>query len=160
MLMSKRWWMVVLVVAVGLQASCGGAGLGAGQTDQAGPVTPTPPSEAPSPTGTPLPPATSTSAPPTVPPTVIETTVMETTAPSPSPAPPATPVVVLTAGDLQRVAAAEAKALVDEGVAVLYDVRSAASYRDRHAAGAVSFPEADVALRYDDLPADKTLVFY
>ena len=155
MLMNRGWWMMVLTLAVVLQASCGRADLGAGEANQAIQVTPTPPSEEPAPTGTPPPAATSTIAPPTVTPTVIETTT-----PSPSAVPSATPVVVLTADDLQRITAAEAKALLDEGAAVLYDVRSVDSYRARHAAGAVSFPEADAALRHDDLPTDKALVFY
>ncbi|HID87089.1 MAG TPA: hypothetical protein EYP55_06875 [Anaerolineae bacterium] len=76
--------------------------------------------------------------------------------------PPAatTPRMALTAKDVQRITPAEAKALLDNGMAVLYDMRSVKAYRVKHAAGAVSFPEADMAARFSELPADKKLIFY
>jgi hypothetical protein len=74
--------------------------------------------------------------------------------------PSATPVVVLTADDVQRITVAEAKAFLDDGVAALYDTRPVEEYRAQHAAGAISFPEADVVARYGELPADKALIFY
>lgn len=74
--------------------------------------------------------------------------------------PSATPTTVLTADDLQLVTTAEAQALVDDGTALLYDTRSAEEYQTLHASGAISFPEADVAARYGELPTDKTLIFY
>jgi rhodanese-related sulfurtransferase len=43
---------------------------------------------------------------------------------------------------------------------VLYDTRSAGSYDNQHAAGAISFPESEASLRIDELPTDKTLIFY
>ena len=58
-----------------------------------------------------------------------------------------------------RISAADARALVDRGDAVLYDVRTAQAYRDLHVVGAVSFPEADLDSLYDTLPADKSLIF-
>ena len=79
---------------------------------------------------------------------------MGTVAPSP------TLTVDLTAGDLPRITAAEAYALVSDGTALLYDTRSLAEYETLHASGAISFPEADAAARYGELPADETLIFY
>jgi hypothetical protein len=75
-------------------------------------------------------------------------------------APAPTPTVVLTAADLQLLTTAEAHALVSDGAALLYDTRSAEEYQTLHAAGAISFPEADVAARYGELPTDQTLIFY
>jgi photosystem II stability/assembly factor-like uncharacterized protein len=75
-------------------------------------------------------------------------------------APSPTPTIALTAGDLQRLTAAEAHALVSDGTALLYDTRSLRAYQTLHAAGAISFPEADVAARYGELSADQALIFY
>lgn len=80
--------------------------------------------------------------------------ISDTTAPS------AMPTVALTAGDLQLITTAEANALVNDGTAFLYDTRPVEEYRILHAAGAVSFPEADMAVRYGELPTDKALIFY
>ena len=78
----------------------------------------------------------------------------DTVTPSP------TPTVALTAADLQLLTTAEAYALVDDGAALLYDTRSTEEYQTLHAAGAISFPEADVAARYGELPTDEALIFY
>lgn len=75
-------------------------------------------------------------------------------------APSPTPTVALTAGDLQLVTTAEAFALVNDGTALLYDTRSVEEYQTLHATGAISFPEADVAARYGELPTDGALIFY
>ena len=74
------------------------------------------------------------------------------------PAPPT--MVVRSADEVQRITPAEAKPLLDGDQAILYDARSADSYRTQRAAGAISFPEADVAARFGELPDDKALVFY
>ena len=76
--------------------------------------------------------------------------------------PLSTPTAVLSSDDvqLQLVTTAEARSLVESGTGVLYDTRSVEEYRTRHAAGAVSFPEADMASRYPELPTDRALVFY
>jgi rhodanese-related sulfurtransferase len=74
--------------------------------------------------------------------------------------PSATPATALTAADLQLITAGEAYALVDDGTALLYDTRSLEEYQALHAAGAISFPEADVVARYGELPTDKGLIFY
>jgi rhodanese-related sulfurtransferase len=60
--------------------------------------------------------------------------------------------------DVQRISPEDAKALLDEGRAVLYDTRSAAAHQGQRAAGAVSFPEADTAARIDELPDDGTAI--
>ena len=70
------------------------------------------------------------------------------------------PGAVRTTRDVERISAAEAKELQDAGEAVLYDVRSAAAYRELHAAGARSLPESEVAANLDELETDKTLIFY
>jgi hypothetical protein len=75
-------------------------------------------------------------------------------------APSPKPTVALTAADLQLLTTAEAHALANEGTALLYDTRSAEEYQTLHAAGAISLPEADVAARYGELPADEALIFY
>lgn len=67
---------------------------------------------------------------------------------------------VESAADVKRITAVDAKALVDEGTAVLYDTRTLAQYRGERAAGAVSLPEGEEQARYGELPLDKTLIFY
>jgi hypothetical protein len=77
------------------------------------------------------------------------------------PAPTAEPqVVVESAEDVQRITPADAKALLDSGEAVLYDARSAASNQKVHAAGAISFPDSEVAARSGEMPSDKSLIFH
>ena len=73
---------------------------------------------------------------------------------------PDAPPRELTAGDVQRIGPAQAKELVDDGAAILYDVRSPEEYRAQRAAGAISFPEANVDARYGELPAGKNLILY
>ena len=72
----------------------------------------------------------------------------------------ATPVADLTAKDVQRITLADAKALLDDGTAVLLDARSVRAYSSKHAAGAISLPEDEVAARASELPTDKALIFY
>lgn len=68
---------------------------------------------------------------------------------------------VANADAVQRIGPQEAKALLDEGKAVLYDARSADAYGIQHAAGAVSFPEEEMTARIDELPDDgRALIFY
>jgi hypothetical protein len=61
---------------------------------------------------------------------------------------------------VQRITVADAVALLDRGEGVLYDTRTTAAYKDKHAVGAVSFPEAELETLLDTLPADKALLFY
>jgi rhodanese-related sulfurtransferase len=55
---------------------------------------------------------------------------------------------------------AEAKAKVDAGKASLVDVRTEATYKGRHIAGAISMPVDQVARRYTELPVDRLVIFY
>jgi flagellar basal body L-ring protein FlgH len=71
-----------------------------------------------------------------------------------------TQVPSYTEADVQRITVAEAKDLMDQGLALLYDVRSASSYGDVHAAGAFSFPDSQAAAHLGELPADQQLIFY
>ena len=61
---------------------------------------------------------------------------------------------------VQRIKPAKAKALLDRGEAELYDTRSFEAYREKHATGAISFPEARQETFVATLPYDKALVFY
>jgi PBP1b-binding outer membrane lipoprotein LpoB len=112
------------------------------------PVTPAP-AQGQVPTDTP-----SLSATPSVEPPTAAPEATETAAPSP------TPVAVLTANDVQRITPTGALALVESGTALLYDTRTASEYQVRHAAGAISFPEADVVALTAELPTDRGLIFY
>jgi len=62
--------------------------------------------------------------------------------------------------DVQRIGATDAKALLDKGEAMLYDVRVPEAYQAKHVVGASSFPEAEVEARFETLPADKILILY
>lgn len=66
----------------------------------------------------------------------------------------------ITTDDVQRIEPSEAKALLDADEAVLYDVRSERFYEAKHAAGAISLPEAELDARLNELPDDKALIFY
>lgn len=87
------------------------------------------------------------------------TAVPPTEVPVETPTEPS-PKVPMSTSDVQRITATEAKSLLDSGEAMLYDTRSAAAYDAVHAAGALSFPEAEAAARFAELPTDKSLVFY
>lgn len=66
--------------------------------------------------------------------------VPPTAYPAASPAQPQTGSLLQSEDDVPRIGAAEAKAAVDSGQAVLVDVRSVESYVKSHAAGAVTIP--------------------
>lgn len=74
----------------------------------------------------------------------------------------ASPTTVTETSQVQRIDPEEAKPLLDSGEAVLYDTRSTESYRLQHAAGAISFPEADAEAHSDELPdeGERALIFY
>ena len=129
--MNKWLQMIALAGLVVLLVGCGTVDTETVQTEQVVQVSPAFTATGPAPTDT-LPPATFTVA----------------------------PSAIRSAADVQRITPAEAKTLLDEGQAVLYDVRSAGSYHTQYAAGAVSFPEADVSARFGELPTDQELIFY
>jgi hypothetical protein len=185
--MKGRFWTIGLVTTVLLLAGCATV---VPRPAEDVSVATAPPTEEQSPTAEPtdLPPTeeqssatTATNSPPT--PTPSPTTVDSTLPPSPtaepapteepsptveplsttasSPTPVATvPSLELTTSDVQRIAVAEARTLLDAGQAVLYDTRSAQSYRTLHAAGAISLPESEAPGRVDELPTDQALIFY
>lgn len=72
---------------------------------------------------------------------------------------PAKPIPTSTA-DVQRIGPEEAIALINQGQAILYDTRSAASYAASHATGAISLPTDELQTRLASLPQDKVLIFY
>jgi rhodanese-related sulfurtransferase len=59
-----------------------------------------------------------------------------------------------------RIGVAEARARADAGQAILVDVRTEASYKGKHIAGAISMPVDQVSRRHPQLPADKLIIFY
>jgi 3-mercaptopyruvate sulfurtransferase SseA len=59
-----------------------------------------------------------------------------------------------------RISLDEAQTRLEQGQAVLIDVRSRESYDQAHAAGALSFPEEEVDARLGELPRDKDLILY
>ena len=62
--------------------------------------------------------------------------------------------------DVPRISVSDTKTKMDNGQAVLVDVRSPTSYDQSHAAGAISIPEAEIKSRLDELPKDKEIVLY
>ena len=64
------------------------------------------------------------------------------------------------ADQVERVSAADAKAAVDAGEALLVDVRHVASYRRSHAAGAVHLYPDQVVTRWKELPREKVIITY
>lgn len=59
-----------------------------------------------------------------------------------------------------RISVADAKKAVDSGKAILVDVRSAMSFQQEHAKGAISLPTHEVATRMSELPKDKQIITY
>jgi hypothetical protein len=62
--------------------------------------------------------------------------------------------------DVPRIDLAKTQAKLEQGQALLIDVRSASSFEQSHAAGAVSIPEAEIDARLDELPRDKEIILY
>jgi hypothetical protein len=61
---------------------------------------------------------------------------------------------------IPRISAAEAHRQQQAATGVIIDVRDAPFYQESHAAGALSIPEQEVLAHIEDLPSDKTLIFY
>jgi hypothetical protein len=79
-----------------------------------------------------------------------------TTAKKPDPkAPPAQPV---PADGVRRITPTEAHDLVEQGKAIIVDVRGEGSYRIGHIKGALWMP--DIASRVKELPRDKMIIAY
>jgi hypothetical protein len=62
--------------------------------------------------------------------------------------------------EVTRISPAEAHEQQQAGTGVIIDVRGAQFYQASHAAGAVSIPEDDLVAQMEELPTDKTLIFY
>jgi rhodanese-related sulfurtransferase len=58
-----------------------------------------------------------------------------------------------------RISVDEAKAMLEEGNAVVIDVRRPDEWASGHVAGAIHIPVDDVLARIDELPEDKDLLF-
>lgn len=75
--------------------------------------------------------------------------------PTAVPTQPQNTAVLESEDDVPRIGAAEAKAAVESGRAVLVDVRSAESYTRQHAAGAVSIPLNRFETNIETIPLEK-----
>jgi hypothetical protein len=62
--------------------------------------------------------------------------------------------------DVPRIALDETQQKLEQGQAILVDVRSRESFNKAHAAGAISIPEEEIAARLNELPRDKDLILY
>jgi hypothetical protein len=62
--------------------------------------------------------------------------------------------------DVPRISLEETQTLLDQGQAILIDVRSKESFEKSHARGAISIPEDVIGGRLNDLPRDKEIILY
>ncbi len=63
--------------------------------------------------------------------------------------------------DISRISPQDLKGMLDKKEPVLIvDVRPVSAFNTQHIAGAVSVPLAEVGSRLDELPRDKSIVFY
>ena len=60
----------------------------------------------------------------------------------------------------QRITVAELRAALDNGTAILVDVRSEDAYKAEHIKGALSIPVYEIAARLKELPKDKLIATY
>lgn len=74
--------------------------------------------------------------------------------------PPAAEAPANPVAEAPRISVADAKKAIDDGKAVLVDVRSAMNYQQEHAKGAVSLPTHEIAARMSELPKDKQIITY
>lgn len=86
-------------------------------------------------------------------------TIQAQTQNKPAPQTPAA-AVANPATEAPRISVADAKKAIDAGKAVLVDVRSAVSYQQEHAKGAISLPTHEIAARLSELPKDKQIITY
>ena len=61
---------------------------------------------------------------------------------------------------VERITAEEAYAMVQQGEALIVDVRDQSAYAAAHAAGALSLPEEEIAIRINELPRDQLIITY
>ncbi len=62
--------------------------------------------------------------------------------------------------NIPRISAAETKARVDGGTAVIVDVRSSQEYAEAHIPNALSIPLDDLQQRYQELASDAEIITY
>jgi 3-mercaptopyruvate sulfurtransferase SseA len=62
--------------------------------------------------------------------------------------------------EVPRISLEETTGKLEQGQAVLIDVRSSESFAKSHAAGAISMPESEIEARLQELARDKDLVLY
>lgn len=62
--------------------------------------------------------------------------------------------------DVPRVSSPEVQQWLEQGRAVLVDVRDKALYDAAHVTGALSIPEAEMATRSNELPRDQEIILY
>lgn len=70
------------------------------------------------------------------------------------------PTTTTPSDGVRRMTTAELRDAMEKGTAVVIDVRSPESYRLAHIKGAINIPEPEIVSRKDELPRDKTIVFY
>ena len=69
-------------------------------------------------------------------------------------------VAQATPEEARRVTVDELKKMLDAGKAVIYDTRAKGAYDAEHIKGSLSLPFDQVATHVEELPKDKTVVFY
>ena len=62
--------------------------------------------------------------------------------------------------DVPRINLDETQAMLEQGQAILVDVRSRESFEKSHAAGALSIPEDEMGARLTELPRDQEIILY
>jgi hypothetical protein len=62
--------------------------------------------------------------------------------------------------DVPRVSLEETQTKLEQGQAILIDVRSRESFEKSHAQGALSIPEEEMGARLDELSHDKEIILY
>ncbi len=77
----------------------------------------------------------------------------------PAPVPPTLSTPTPSDG-AQRITPTELRAALDNGTAILVDVRGSDSYKAEHIKGAISIPFTDIAARFNELPKDKFIATY
>ena len=68
--------------------------------------------------------------------------------------------VIASPADVPRLSAQEVHALIQNGDAVVIDVRGSVPFKYGRVAGAISMPLGAIARRFDELPQDRTIVAY
>ena len=62
--------------------------------------------------------------------------------------------------EVPRISVEDTQTKLEQGQAILVDVRGKESFEKSHAAGALSLPEEEIGARLDDLPRDKEIILY